>query len=69
MSRFSIALEDAFHDLANPENALRMRKYMREQFPFLGIKKPERAEVFLELYRKYQYFFFKMSIFYLIIIY
>jgi len=53
MSQFSIALEDAFHDLANPENALWMRKYMREQFPFLGIKKPEREEVFLELYRFY----------------
>jgi len=53
MSQFSIALEDAFHDLANSENALWMRKYMREQFPFLGIKKPEREEVFLELYRFY----------------
>ena len=51
MSEFCIALEDAFRDLANIENAGWMRKYMRDQFPFLGIKKPERVEVFSALYR------------------
>ena len=51
MSEFCIALEDAFRDLANIENAGWMRKYMRDQFPFLGIKKPEREEVFSALYR------------------
>ena len=53
MSEFCIALEDAFRDLANAENAGWMRKYMRDQFPFLGIKKPEREQVFSELYRLY----------------
>jgi len=51
MSEFCNALEDAFRDLANAENAGWMRKYMRDQFPFLGIKKPEREQVFSELYR------------------
>ncbi|MEY3855468.1 MAG: hypothetical protein RIS68_1482 [Bacteroidota bacterium] len=53
MSSFAIALEEAFRDLENPENAVWMRKYMRDQFPFLGIKKPERAQVFLDLYRRH----------------
>jgi 3-methyladenine DNA glycosylase AlkD len=51
MSEFCIALEDAFRDLANIENAGWMRKYMRDQFPFFGIKKLEREEVFSALYR------------------
>ena len=51
MSEFLVALEDAFRDLANAENAKWMQKYMRDQFPFLGIKKPERSEVFSALYR------------------
>ncbi len=53
MSEFLVVLEEAFQDLANAENARWMRKYMRDQFPFLGIKKPERAEVFAAIYRQH----------------
>ena len=47
------AIRDAFYALENPENARWMREYMRNQYPFLGIKKPERALVFKEIYQKY----------------
>lgn len=37
-----------FEQHANPENAAPMRKYMREQFDFFGIKTPERRRIFRE---------------------
>jgi 3-methyladenine DNA glycosylase AlkD len=36
----------AFHTHANGENKEPMEKYMRNHFPFLGIKTPERKEIF-----------------------
>ncbi|MHA8051102.1 DNA alkylation repair protein [Aquirufa sp. ROCK-SH2] len=53
MSIFINELEVAFHLLQNAENADWMTKYMRNQFPYLGIKKPERHAVFVDLYKKH----------------
>jgi 3-methyladenine DNA glycosylase AlkD len=39
----------AFHAAAEPENAAAMSKYMRGQFPFLGIKSPARRVLQREL--------------------
>jgi 3-methyladenine DNA glycosylase AlkD len=36
---------DTFRKHANPEQAAKMRAYMREQFPFLGLPTPERRKL------------------------
>ena len=41
----------AFYALDHPENAYWMRGYMRDQYPFIGIKKPERTVVFKAIYK------------------
>ena len=38
-------LEIMLREQRNPENQLPMEKYMRNQFPFLGIKTPERVDL------------------------
>lgn len=38
-------LKEFFRQKANATNALAMQKYMRYQFPFLGIKTPERKQL------------------------
>lgn len=48
---FVSELSNAFYALGNPDNAYWMRWYMRDQYPFIGIKKPERAAVFKEIYK------------------
>ena len=47
------AIKEAFYALDHPENAYWMRGYMRDQYPFIGIKKPERTVVFKSLYKKF----------------
>ena len=47
------AIRDAFYALENPENARWMRQYMRNKYLFIGIKKPEQALVFKDIYKKY----------------
>ena len=47
------AIKDAFFALENPENAHWMRQYMRNKYLFIGIKKPEQAMVFKDIYKKY----------------
>jgi len=46
-------LKEAFFALENQENAKWMRWYMRDQYPFIGIKKPERSIVFKSIYKQY----------------
>jgi len=53
MSLFIPAIVEALRDLADADNALKMRKYMRDKYPFLGVNKPERQEVFKHLYKQY----------------
>lgn len=48
---FVFAIKEAFYALENPENAYWMRWYMRDQYPFIGIKKPERTAVFKHIYK------------------
>lgn len=38
-------LIQSFYDQADQEQAKYMAGYMKDQFPFLGIKKPQRAEL------------------------
>jgi 3-methyladenine DNA glycosylase AlkD len=47
------AIKDAFYALENPEDARWMRQYMRNKYLFIGIKKPEQALVFKDIYKKY----------------
>ena len=47
------AIRGAFYALENPENARWMRQYMRNKYLFIGIKKPEQALVFKDIYKKY----------------
>ncbi len=50
---FVNAITEAFHALENPEDAYWMRGYMKDRYPFLGIKKPERAAVFKAIYQQF----------------
>ena len=50
---FIDAIRDAFFALENVENAHWMRQYMRNKYLFIGIKKPEQALVFKDIYKKY----------------
>jgi 3-methyladenine DNA glycosylase AlkD len=43
-------LVSLFEDNRNDENALPMQKYMRDQFPFLGIKTPERKALLKQFF-------------------
>lgn len=44
-------LETAFLENNNPENALPMAKYMKNHFPFFGIKTTERRQLFKEIWK------------------
>jgi 3-methyladenine DNA glycosylase AlkD len=49
---FIIELETAFTANTNPENAFAMAKYMRNNFPFFGIKTEERRRIFKEIWKE-----------------
>lgn len=49
---FIIALENAFEANQNPENAFAMAKYMKNNFPFFGIKTEERRRIFKEIWKE-----------------
>ncbi len=45
MKEYLIPVQSAFRQHADPETAIAMAKYMRDQFPFFGIKAPLRKEI------------------------
>jgi 3-methyladenine DNA glycosylase AlkD len=49
---FTLALETAFKQNKNPENAFAMAKYMKNNFPFFGIKTEERRRIFKEIWKE-----------------
>ncbi|MFH6971366.1 DNA alkylation repair protein [Flavobacterium petrolei] len=49
---FILALENAFEANQNPENAFAMAKYMKNNFPFFGIKTEERRRIFKEIWKE-----------------
>ena len=54
MERFDLkTLEKNFRENANPENAFFMKKYMKNNFSFLGIKSPERRALTRAFYKNY----------------
>lgn len=51
---FINALETAFQENSNPENAVAMSKYMKNKFPFFGIKTTERRNIFKTIWKQNQ---------------
>ncbi|MFA9187490.1 DNA alkylation repair protein [Flavobacterium sp. FBOR7N2.3] len=51
---FISALETAFQENSNAENAFAMSKYMKDKFPFYGIKTTERRNVFKTIWKQNQ---------------
>lgn len=49
---FIIALENAFKENQNPENAFAMAKYMKNNFAFFGIKTEERRHIFAAIWKE-----------------
>ena len=49
---FIKTLESAFHENSNPENAFAMAKYMKNNFPFFGIKTEERRRILKEIWKE-----------------
>lgn len=49
---FILALETAFKQNGNPENAFAMAKYMKNNFPFFGIKTEERRRIFKGIWKE-----------------
>ena len=49
---FILALENAFKQNENPENAFAMAKYMKNNFTFFGIKTEERRRIFKEIWKE-----------------
>jgi 3-methyladenine DNA glycosylase AlkD len=52
---FITALENAFKQNENPENAFAMAKYMKNHFTFFGIKTEERRRIFKEIWKENKY--------------
>ena len=46
-------LAQAYAQNANPENAHWMKKYMKEKFPFFGIKTPDRTIINRAFFARY----------------
>ncbi len=51
---FIHALETAFQENSNPENANAMSKYMKNKFPFFGIKTTERRNILKAIWKQNQ---------------
>jgi 3-methyladenine DNA glycosylase AlkD len=52
MKELITLLEKLFYQNQNKENALYMQKYMKNKFPFLGIKTPKRKELMKVFYQE-----------------
>lgn len=52
-TNYLIPLKEAFDKNANPENAIRMKAYMKGKFEYFGIKSPERKEIVKEFLKTY----------------
>jgi len=53
MNNYLKPLVKLFRENANPANAEPMAKYMKNRFPYLGIKTPERRELLKDFLKKY----------------
>lgn len=53
MIDYLLPLQTAFEANANPDNAAPMKRYMREQFEFLGLKAPLRRSLIKEFYAEH----------------
>lgn len=53
MHNYIKPLVELFRQNTNPENAEPMAKYMKNLFPFLGIKTPERRELLKQFCKEY----------------
>lgn len=53
MHKYIEPLVKEFRKNANPENAEPMAKYMKNLFPYLGIKTPERREIIKKFFKEY----------------
>jgi 3-methyladenine DNA glycosylase AlkD len=51
---FIQSLEQAFLEKSNPDNAFAMAKYMRNHFPFFGIKTDDRRTIFKTIWEENQ---------------
>ncbi|WPR70631.1 DNA alkylation repair protein [Flavobacterium sp. NG2] len=49
---FINSLEATFQTNSNPENAIAMSKYMKNKFPFFGIKTPDRRQLLSVLWKE-----------------
>ena len=52
-SNYLSPLKEAFEKNANPENAIRMKAYMKNKFEYFGIKSPERKEIVKSFLKTY----------------
>jgi len=52
MNKFVLKIEELFEANRNDENAYFMKKYMKNKFEFLGIKKPLRTELSHDMLKK-----------------
>ena len=55
MNSYVEKIEKLFRSNANTENAEPMAKYMKNKFPYLGIKTPKRKELLREFHKKNSY--------------
>jgi len=53
MQEYVFALKSLFEQNANPSQAVPMKKYMREQFEYLGIKSPQASVLFREFIKEH----------------
>ena len=53
MHPYVLSLKKLYEQNANPAQAVAMKKYMRDQFEYLGIKSPQSAALIKEFIKKH----------------